>query len=214
MDSIEWRIIEDFPNYEVSNTGLVRRASSQNLITPRMLCNGYMQLGLRRGSKPFYKMVHRLVAAAFIGQISEGMEVNHKDGNKLNNYVDNLEYVTHQKNMQHARNVLGNPGKKLTWQSVGEIRFRLSIGESQSMIAKEFGISIGAVRFIYQNRIWQDSDYKWSDKRKKLTSGQVASIRTRLSSGERRARLAHEFSVSTSTIDNIANSKAWNRLKG
>lgn len=214
MDGIEWRIIEDFPVYEVSNTGLIRRREKQNLIAPRMLRNGYMQLGLCRGSGQIFRMVHRLVAFAFIGTIPEGMEVNHKDGNKLNNHVDNLEYVTHRQNMIHARSSLGNPGKKLTSADVVEIRRRLGQKHRHADIATEFGISKGTVMYINTNRVWNDGSHSWADGRKKLTLDQVVEIKHRLSSGEVHASIADDFCVSDSTIDNIANNKSWKQVKG
>lgn len=65
---------------------------------------GYMRIKQVDGFTP---LVHRLVATAFIGTIPKGKEVNHKNGNKQDNRVDNLEVVTHKENMNHAVAVLG-----------------------------------------------------------------------------------------------------------
>ena len=94
--------------YEVSNLGNVRRiAPGINTKTGRVLkpCksgNGYMIVGLHKGGSRKNCLVHRLVAEAFISQIPKGLTVNHKDGNKLNNELNNLEIVTYSENLKHA----------------------------------------------------------------------------------------------------------------
>lgn len=65
---------------------------------------GYMRIKQQRGLSP---LVHRLVALAFIGNIPADMEINHKNGNKQDNRVENLEIVSHKQNMNHAKTVLG-----------------------------------------------------------------------------------------------------------
>ena len=214
MNSFLWRTIADFPNYEVSNTGLVRNRIKLRLIRPRMLRNGYYQLGIARDGRQWFRMVHRLVAAAFIGILPDGMEVNHKDGNKLNNHVTNLEYVTHRQNMEHAMNVLGNPGGKLTRKEALEIRHKIAQGQKHTDVAVQYGISKGTVRDIEKNRLWHDSNHVYTDGRRKLTAEDVLTIKQRLSKGEKRSLLAAQYAVSTSSIDNIANNKTWNHVKG
>ena len=61
-----------------------------------------MVITLRKNNKQIVKQVHRLVAEAFIPNPYKKRCVNHKDGNKINNHVDNLEWVTHQENTIHA----------------------------------------------------------------------------------------------------------------
>ena len=64
---------------------------------------GYAFVGLYGvGGKPKYRMVHRLVAQAFVPNLLGKPEVNHKDGNKLNNHADNLEWATRSENAQHG----------------------------------------------------------------------------------------------------------------
>ena len=65
--------------------------------------DGYLSTEIRMGSKPQYELVHRLVAASFLGPppSPEHSQINHKDGNRSNNAVENLEYVTPAQNMAH-----------------------------------------------------------------------------------------------------------------
>ena len=98
----KWLIIEGFENYKISNYGRVM--NSRGLImkqrtTPR----GYKEIGLRNGKKnQKFFLIHRLVALAFIEKINGKEYVNHKDGDKFNNSVDNLEWVTQSENQIHA----------------------------------------------------------------------------------------------------------------
>lgn len=214
----EWRTIEDLPAYEVSNTGLVRRAATEALVAGHILQNGYRQVGLSSKGKSVFRVVHRIVIVAFRGAIPPKMEVNHKDGDKLNNHVDNLEFVTHRQNMRHARTELEALGRKLNEADVAEIRRRLVAGERQRALAERFGVSLSMVSYIATNRLWVDDAFVRVDRRKKLTAEMVAQINQRLANGEVHARIAEAFNVSGSTIDNIANRKSWklagNPLKG
>lgn len=104
-------------SYQASNMGHIRsldrmipnKANKSGLqktrgkmLKPCATANGYMVVNL--GRKTYY--VHRLVCEAFVGNIPSGMNVNHKDGNKQNNRIDNLEIVTSSQNHLHAFEVL------------------------------------------------------------------------------------------------------------
>lgn len=132
-----WRSVPGFENfYEVSSYGRIRRASAKRgtwigrILTPVLDTYGYptvrlySETGVQRGRK-----VHSLVAKAFLGCAPSGFQVNHKDGNKKNNYIGNLEYVTVGENIRHSirsgfRDTRGenNPQAKLTATKVRKIR--------------------------------------------------------------------------------------------
>lgn len=95
--------------YDVSNTGQVRSwwYSKRHLETPRLLKSkidryGYPVVCLRHKKIRKYPPIHKLVAEAFLEKSSTALQVNHKDGNKQNNNVENLEWVTNKENMNHA----------------------------------------------------------------------------------------------------------------
>jgi len=105
-----WRIIKNFENYEVSNLGKVRNTIFKNNICEKkknkILKNsdngtGYLAVQLRKDGKKYVKYIHRLVAEAFIGDI-KGMDVNHKDFNRKNNNVNNLEICTRLENIRYS----------------------------------------------------------------------------------------------------------------
>lgn len=107
-----WKTINDFPNYEVSNLGRVRNKNTKKLLCARIGREGlYYSVYLINNSKENTQRVHRLVAKAFIPNPENKPMVNHIDGNKLNNNVNNLEWVTAKENNNHAvRTGLNHPG--------------------------------------------------------------------------------------------------------
>ena len=98
---VSWKEVSDNPNYLVSDTGRVRRVGSNTDHSVRDK-RGYLVTDLYQGGKRTTVRVHRLVAEAFISNPECKPEVNHKDGNKHNNTVSNLEYVSKKENCHHA----------------------------------------------------------------------------------------------------------------
>ena len=96
-----WMPIDGYPNYEVSDEGDVRNKKRGTLLKPQ-LTKGYNRVVLCDHNVCRPKTVHRLVAEAFHEGNHDGLQVNHIDGNKLNNHKDNLEWVSCSENIQHA----------------------------------------------------------------------------------------------------------------
>ena len=108
-----WKPINNFINYEISTKGRVRNKETHYIIAQQLSSSGYMTVRLRRHSgdeeKPCLN-VHRLVAETFIPGGSSELQVNHIDGDKLHNNVENLEWCTRKENAQHAMRMgLFNP---------------------------------------------------------------------------------------------------------
>jgi hypothetical protein len=103
MNNEIWKKINDFPYY-ISNFGRVKNNNGLILKT-RTLKSGYESLSLvNNNHEKFNKTVHRLVAEAFIPNPGNKKTINHKDGNKLNNLLENLEWNTLSENIKHAFN--------------------------------------------------------------------------------------------------------------
>ena len=165
--------------YEVSNHGAVRRPLDYEVVWPATFtraglvlrpatsADGYLCVVLNKEGAPKGFKVHRVVAAAFIGPCPKGLEVNHKDGDKLNNVPENLEYVSHRENMHHAIGAgLFDPyevvskgelhwNSKLTPMAVRVIR-RLRGRIKQKEIAALFGVCSATVMRAQLNQCWQE----------------------------------------------------------
>jgi hypothetical protein len=100
-----WKVVEDYPSYEVSSAGRVRRDGK--FIKSVASTRGYLRVSLSKDGKPKGFFVHRLVAKAFIKNPENKPQVNHIDGDPGNNFISNLEWVTAQENERHAFDVLG-----------------------------------------------------------------------------------------------------------
>lgn len=100
----EWKQIKEFADYYVSNFGRVWSNSSKKGIL-KFSCDkhGYLHVALYKDKKRYTKLVHRLVAEMFIENLNGYTEINHKDENKGNNNVENLEWCTRKYNIFYGR---------------------------------------------------------------------------------------------------------------
>jgi len=163
-----WKKIEGFENYEVSNLGIVRSLDHfcENRLgsgkqTGRVLkqqkCKkGYLRVCLSINKKRFNTGIHRLVALAFIQNTKNKSQVNHINGIKTDNRVENLEWCTNQENQIHAvKNNLCNPNladkhhnSKLTNEQVKTARKMHELGWNNITLAKHYSISNTAMSKI------------------------------------------------------------------
>lgn len=99
-----WKKIKDYHEYEINIHGEVKRGSK--ILKNQIASNGYVQVNLCKKNKVKGFRIHRLLAQAFIDNIFNKSQVNHKDGNKQNNSLGNLEWVTPSENILHAIHVI------------------------------------------------------------------------------------------------------------
>jgi hypothetical protein len=127
---------------------------------------GYVQCNLYRQGRVKNFLVHRLVARAFIGKIPLGLQVNHRNCEKTDNRVENLELVTGEQNRQHAREKglvkplhgSANPNAKLIEDDVRAIRRLRAEGVTARAVADLFGVTERLVYGIQHRRTWTHLD--------------------------------------------------------
>lgn len=174
----EWRSIEIFNGkYEVSNYGNVRSLWFGKVKPIKLYnsTNGYLDFTVRNGKdKPKHMRVHVAVAEAFLGKRPKGLVINHKDGNKHNNHVNNLEYVTYSENNLHAlrtglrKHVDMKPfvkrgeehcRAKVTEEQVKQfLKYHYETGYGCRRVAKHFGVSHSIVHDILSGKNWKHVD--------------------------------------------------------
>ena len=150
-----WKTIEFEPNYEVSVFGEVRSKITGRVKSLRLNRQGYSRVTLYPSGKTY--TIHRLVALTFLNDsFKEGLVVNHKNGIKTDNKVDNLEWVTSKMNTRHAletglfvpKDIVGlkNPMSKFTQDDLDSIVALKVCGFTTSEIAKQLGCPYERVR--------------------------------------------------------------------
>ncbi len=179
----QWRPILKFPNYEVSNLGNFRNAKTHRLLTIHQnIKTGRRFICPSINGKQTTVVTTPLVVAAWIGPRPEGLQIDHIDGNKANERIDNLEYVTQQENIQRSfRN--GQHGEYpynqgshrfLTEVDYAEVKAMWKAGLSQVKIGKKLGINNATVSKILSGKIqprafkWRDHGYSREEKREFL----------------------------------------------
>ena len=163
--------------YVVSECGLVKsldhnvydsnnnfvRIQKGRLIKQQKTNKGYLRVSLSKNGKKFTTGVHRLVLISFKGFDENKQHVNHIDGNKENNHLFNLEWVTNQENQIHAiENNLTNPNlaekhhnSKLTNEQIKEVRHLNKIKKYRNIdLANMYNISAAAMSKILRNKTY------------------------------------------------------------
>jgi len=142
--------------YEISNFGnLYSNARKTRIqLAGKIHKEGYREFIIRIDNKPIYLYAHRLVAQNFIDNPENYSQVNHKDGNKLNNHVDNLEWVTSTENLIHARDNKLLSTCKINMESAREIRRLRKLGTPIKVLESMFGIKKTQIGYIIQNKRW------------------------------------------------------------
>ena len=156
-----WKVLPRAPQYLCSNLGNIKSLRYQrNLNGCKNNC-GYARVQL--GSSKNKHFIHRLVAECFLEAKEGNVFVNHKDGNKSNNRVDNLEWCTMKTNNIHAvqtglRNPVkgeSHPQSKLTEKNAIEIIRLLNQGINCTQIGKRFSVDRKTIADIKNGKTWK-----------------------------------------------------------
>ena len=164
-----WEVLTSYSNYAISNTGKIKRLTkggnthAGRILNPKPTGRGYLQVCFYIDGKRKRPMVHTLVLETFGSPKPRGQECNHIDGNKTNNHIENLEWVSRRYNVKHAFDIgthISVKGEKhgrakLSERDVHAIRELLSKKTLfKKQIAKMFGVTWGAIRAIETRKRW------------------------------------------------------------
>lgn len=150
---MEWNTIDKNSKYEITKNGDVRNSKTGKVLPGSITNSGYRTVHIDHYDNP--EFIHRLVAETFIPNDDpiHKTDVNHKDGNKLNNSVDNLEWISRSDNVKHAyANGLNKPSggghnkRKIRVVETGQTY------DSQEDCARAIGGSIGGVSMIVNGK--------------------------------------------------------------
>lgn len=171
----KWLPCPGFENsYEVSNYGKVRSidryiSGRSGLVKGQLIHSdlnqkGYPQLRLYKNNTKYVRNQHRLLTLAFIPNPNNLPQVNHIDGDKLNNHISNLEWISNSDNMSHAyklglRSSIGenNSNCKITDNQVTHIKLIYNTGKSSKYISEELDIKLHIVRQIISGKSWKSN---------------------------------------------------------
>lgn len=165
----EWRDVVGYDGYfQVSNMGRVRgvkrKYGKERVLSPATNKYRYKVVCLCVNYVQKTALVHQLVMDAFVGKTPEGLEINHKNGDKGDNRLENLEFCTPRENMLHSYRELGrlsargerNGMAKIAEEDVVEIKRLLASGEySFRSLATMFGLSPASIADIKAGRTWR-----------------------------------------------------------
>lgn len=199
-------------------------------LTPRKLgINSTGYRCVRIDGKSF--LVHRPVAERFINKPDHVRNVvNHKDGDKLNNNVSNLEWCTISENIKHFHNELGggamssidHPRATLNEKQISILKYLIKMGANRSALAKLVDVDVQVVQKIARNETYKDiKEYDSSSSgvnngRAKLSEESVREIKLAVSGKiayNSIKEIAEKYGVSSTVITNIKRGKLWQKLK-
>lgn len=157
-----------YKNYYISDKGEVKNINTGRILKQYITHQGYYRTNIRKENKTIAVFIHQAVASLFIPNPLNLPMINHKDGNKLNNEVNNLEWCSDSYNTQHAieHNLLKPYGEdngmhKLSEKDIKEIRasyIPYDKNNSFNALAKRYDVSRIQIRNIIKNINWKHLD--------------------------------------------------------
>ena len=139
-------------NYAINRRGNIINLNTGKVRKPYSDQHGYLIVDLWKNNTRKKFKIHRLLAIAYIPNPENKPEINHKNGYKWDNDLRNLEWVTHKENMRHARKMGFMKDKKLTEQQIKVIRFALTLGAYNYLLAEYFNVTRSRITNIKYGR--------------------------------------------------------------
>ena len=228
------KTIKNFPKYTINTLGEIISYQKSKKGTPLTSCinsAGYYHVGLYNNDKRCNCNIHRLLAETFIDNIDLLKCVNHINGDKTDNRLINLEWVSYSGNRIHAVDTglaaMGEDHGKSVLTKNEVLSIRESYGnESLNTIelAEKFNVSTGCISMVVRNVTWKDVNYSYIHEGKllgvgenhpmsKLNEQNVKDIRVEYSQGNTSyKKLAIKYSVDKALIGRIVRRLLWKHV--
>ena len=140
---MEWYTLKEFPKYAINKKGVIKNKETGNIKKVWKARNGYYYVDLYKEGKHYKRALHRLLAETFLPNPDNKRTVNHKDGDKTNNSLDNLEWSTDSENIKHAYdNGLQPYKRKHSKEKYIKCLEEVLKGKTLTELAKEVGQSL------------------------------------------------------------------------
>ncbi|AIS73894.1 HNH endonuclease [Lactobacillus phage Ldl1] len=193
-----WKTYPDYDFIEVSNLGRIRTkdriitrkdgkkySAGGQVLNQQIKKNGYMQVCVRVNGKKVYLLTHRMVAICFIPNPNDYPEVNHKDNDRTNNVVSNLEWCTHEYNIAYkerygvsareATKVLRHHVFAINLKTGKVLRF-----ESQNEAARQLGVSRSSIYAVINGEQYVAGNYWVTEDESEITEEKIREIRVNM----------------------------------
>lgn len=209
--------------FKVTPYGDIYDTSKNKWLSTYVTPNGYVVTSLKYESGCKIKRVHRLILETYDTD-SEfyGLDVNHKDGDKENNNLHNLEWCTRSYNIKHAIDLGLNPSKgethhnaSLSEDDVHNICKLLELGNSNLSIAEEYNVSPSHISHIKTGSLWSHvtKGYKFTSyTNSKLSKEEILKIHLEAVAGKDVKMIAKDYNVSVNTVKRIRDKQTHKKI--
>lgn len=164
---VKWKPVVGYENkYMVSDRGDIFSIGRKKILNPKVNWDNYLRIQLWRKNKNKYVSIHRIVCESFLGVMDENMVVNHKNGIKNDNRLDNLEWVTQKENIIHSWNnglskhKLNNINPKSVKQYTLDGEY-IATFASQKQVERDLGISHVSISSACRGKTKTAGGYVW-----------------------------------------------------
>ena len=208
-----------YPHYAATVDGRIYSLHSKKFLSDNKKLGDYKAVTLCEDGKRKEETIHRLIALAFIPNPENKPAVNHKDGNKLNNCVNNLEWCTYQENVQHAMDAglrrieVINEYRSIPDEIAMQICILLEQGSRNKDICEMFDVGQTIVSGIKSGKFYKDISQNFNFRNvpssNRISESKVIEICEKLQNGESINRIRLSYGVAFSVVKNIKDRKTY-----
>ena len=162
------KLLPEWNKYELNEVGEIRNIVTGHILKPQKLRSGYYSVRVKNGDSKLHIIIHKAMGYTYLDNPLNLPEINHKDGNKLNNQIENLEWVSSSRNQHHKYNTglldkkkisgENNHAAKLTWEDIGCIRetyIPFSRIYGAKALARRYNVSKTTILSILHGDAWK-----------------------------------------------------------